>query len=683
MRSLERLFNPKSIAVVGASTDEYKAGYQMLYALKNYPGKLYPINPREKSILGFEAFTNLKAIGSPVDLVILTIPAAACEDVLIEAGESGAGAALIISGGFAETGEAGKIVQNRIFSVCKRYGIRLLGPNTAGFRNPAAGVSANFTPWIADIDSGPVGLISQSGAMSLTLAALIKTSRLGVSLITGIGNAADVTVSDAIEFLAEDENTKVIILYLEGVMDGRRLYDVIAKTADKKPVIVLTVGKADIAEFAASHTGNLIGSYKIKIAALKQAGAVVVDSADDLIDAANLLSRVRLEPNQNPGIGLLTGQAGPGMIIVDYLRSHGVLLPELTQQTVEKIKNELPPLTFVRNPVDTSRPGPSFVNVLKAVASDPSIDVLIIFAIHEPAVIDPLSLFKSVKDGIKQPLIFGTAGFPEHLHPTQNILDDMNISSFASPDRAARAVWALVEDSKAAFRRKRSLSQVDVMAEIPRLNVAPDEAEAKDVLDKAGIPTPKRVVCANHEEAKKAFCKLSKPCVAKVLSESIRHKTEAGGVILNIETETQLYDALLRIDIIPGNNKRYIIEEMAKPGIEIIIGALNDSSFGPVVLVGLGGTAAEALGDVAMRLAPLSKEDALDMLSELKGSALLNGWRGAPAVDKKSIAEAIVKVGQFIYSHPEVKEMDINPVCVYESGIVALDAMIVLKEDSL
>ena len=619
MRSLERLFNAKSIAVVGASADEYKAGYQMLYALRNFPGKLYPINPKEKTILGLEVFPSIKAVGKPVDFVILTIPAPACEVVLREAGEAGAGAALIISGGFSETGESGKLVQEKILSICREYGIRLLGPNTVGFVNPGAGITANFTPWIGDIDSGPVGLISQSGAMSLILAALLKTNGLGVSLITGIGNAADVTVSDAIEYLSEDDNTKVIILYLEGVMDGRRLYDVIGKTTKRKPVIILTVGKADIAEFAVSHTGNLIGSYKIKIAALKQAGAVIVDSAEDLIDAADILSRVRLEANGNPGIGLLTGQAGPGMVIVDYLRSHGILVPELAPSTVDKIKTELPPLTFIRNPVDTARPGPSFINVLKAVADDPSIDVLIIFAIHEPAVIDPVGLLNAAKDKISPPIIFGTAGFPEHIHSTQHSLSEINIASFASPDRTAKAVRALVEDSKAAFRGKKGLPQAEMISEIPPLKTEPDEAEAKDILNLIGIPAPKSYVCAEHKELKEAFDKLSKPCVLKVLSKTIKHKTEAGGVILNIGSESQLLDAIRRIDRIPGTDKRYFIEEMAKPGIDIIIGAVNDPSFGPVVLAGLGGTAAEALGDVVMRLAPLSMDNAWRCFWSLKG----------------------------------------------------------------
>lgn len=678
MHPLDRLFRPKSIAVVGASADEYKAGYQMLSALSAFPGELYPINPKVDSILGFKAFPDLKAIGKPVDLVILTIPAAGCADVLQEAGQAGAGAALIISGGFAEIGKLGRDIQRKLLAICYRYDMRLLGPNTAGFANPNAGVSANFTPWIRELHAGPIGLVSQSGAMSLTLAALLHTQNLGVSLVTGIGNGADVSVADAVEYLTDDADTGVIVLYLEGVRDGRRLYDAVRSAVKKKPVLVLALGQADIAEFAASHTGNLIGSYEIKAAAIRQAGAVMADSSDDLIDAANLLSRVRLGPKENPGVGVLTGQAGPGMVIADYLRSKGVLIPELAQATVEKIRQALPPLTYIKNPVDTSRPSPTFPSVLRAMAADPSIDVLLIFAIHEPAVIEPVGLIRGLND-IKKPMIFGTSGFPESIHPTQKALADMNIASFASPDRAAKAVCALVEDAKAAHRLASRGETISRGPDIKLIKRIPNEAEAKDILDRIGIPTPRRIICSTHEEAKEAFHSLSQPCVLKILHPAIRHKTEAGGVILNIKTEEQLADALKRIDRIKApQNRQYLIEEMAKDGLEIIMGATNDRSFGPAVLIGLGGIAAEAMKDVAMRLAPLGFNEAMDMITDLRGRSLFDGWRGFPARDKEGVAWALLTLGRFIVSHPEIKEMDLNPVRVYEKGLLALDALIVL-----
>jgi acyl-CoA synthetase (NDP forming) len=679
VRNLERLFNPKAIAVVGASVDEYKAGYQIIYSLRDYPGELYPINHKADTILGFKVYRSLKEIGKPMDLVILAIPAANCVDILKEAGEAGAGSALIVSGGFAETGENGRRVQQDLFEVIRKYDMRVLGPNTAGYNNAVAHISANFTPWIREMPAGNIAVISQSGSMTLTLAALIKTQNLGISLAAGIGNGVDVNIADAVEYLADDPETKVIVIYLEGIGYGRRLYDVIRKTTEKKPVLVLTVGKADIADFAVSHTGNLIGSYKIKKAALIQAGAVLFDSSNDLIDAAHLLLRARLLPNENPGVGLLTGQAGAGLVIADYLRSNDVLIPELKPATIEKIRKELPPISFIRNPVDTTRPGATFPNVLKAVKDDPSIDIIALYALHEPTIIDPVAILKELK-GIKQPIIFGTAGFPEDIHPTQKALAELNIASFASPDRTARVIRALVDDAKAAYRKANQKEMPLIIKDFAQLKKAPNEAESKKILKKIGIPSPKMALCKTHEEAKKAFIKLKKPCVVKVVDPAISHKTEAGGVLLGIETEKQLKDAFKKIDNInTGNKKQYIIEEMAKAGLEIIIGGVNDPGFGPSVLLGLGGTTAEALDDVAMRLAPLTLSDAREMITELKGKALFSGWRGSPAVDKEKIAETLIKIGQMMINHPEIKEMDLNPIRVYAKGLLALDALIVVN----
>jgi acetate---CoA ligase (ADP-forming) len=678
--TLDRLFNPRSIAVVGASNDAYKAGYQMVYALRHFPGALYPVNPRADEILGFKVYPTLAAVGRSVDLVIVTIPAEGCAGVLMEAGEAGVGGALIISGGFGETGGAGRSVQNEILSICRRYGIRLLGPNTAGFGNPRAGVSANFAPWIGELKAGPVGVVSQSGAMNLILASVIHNQGLGISLATGIGNGADVGVTDVVEYLTEDPDTKVIALYLEGVHEGRRLYEGLCRATEKKPVVVFPVGQADIAEFAVSHTGNLMGSFPLKKAALKQAGAVLVSSSNDLVDAVNLLSRVRLKPDPNPGVGLLTGQAGPGMVIADYLRSHSVNIPKLGASTVERISTAIPPMTFTRNPVDTGRPGPTFREVFLAMAEDPAIDVLITFAIHEPAVIDPLALFREMKEKTTQPLIFGTAGFSEHVSPTQKELAAINIASFVSPDRTARATCALVEDAKAVHRRGR-LGEYPVHPPvIDALKTVPDEAVAKSILETLGIRTPARVVCGTHQEAKTGLLDLRGPCAVKILSPGIIHKTDVGGVHLDIRTEEQLLSALKEIDVIetPGK-KRYLLEEMAPEGLEIIIGAANDPGFGPTVLLGLGGTAAEALHDVVMRLAPLDLLDALDMIAELKTSVLFDGWRGGPAYDKREVAETLLKIGHFIHHHSEIKEMDLNPVRVHEKGLTVLDAVIICE----
>ncbi|OPY81402.1 MAG: succinyl-CoA synthetase subunit alpha [Syntrophus sp. PtaU1.Bin005] len=679
MHALEPLFNPKSIAVIGASSDEYKAGYQVLSSLKDFPGRLYPVNPKADTILGFQAYPRIADIPEKIDLAVLTVPAASCPDTIEEAGRAGAKSALIISGGFAESGEEGKRLQERVLSACRTYGVRLLGPNTAGFANLHSTVSANFLPWIMKMKRGGIGLVSQSGAMTFTIASLLYGRKLGLSIATGTGNGADVDTADAVDYLAQHSETKVILLYFEGTPNGRRLYEAVKNTVKSKPVVVLTVGKADVADFAASHTGNLMGSYALKCAALSQAGAVIADTVDDLLDAAALLSRVRLEPGREPGVGLLTGQAGPGMVITDYLRSRGVVLPELGQSAVEKIKKLLP-MSYIKNPVDTTRPGPSFKDIFLAMAEDPSIDVLIIFAIYEPAVIDPIELFTTIRDRTNKPVLFATAGFPEAVAEAVEAVEQMGVPVFTSPDSVSRAVTALVRDSKAAYRET-GAAEEESPGEIRFAGKVLTEAEGKDILNGIGIATPERAVCSNHDEARQAFRRLRKPCAVKVLDSRITHKTEVGGVHLDIYGEDELVKALELIDAIGKEGespRKYLIEEMAEKGVEIIIGAKNDASFGPSVLAGMGGIAAEAMGDTSIRLAPLNLEEAKSMLYELKGGRLLEGWRGAAPADIERAAEAIVKIGGLISSHPEIREIDLNPVRVYKKGILALDALFVI-----
>jgi len=681
MKTLDRLFQPKSIAIVGASNDENKLGFHLFYALRKFPGKLYPINPKATEIQGFPAYPSVKAVGHPIDVVALCIPAKACLGAIKEIGEAGTGVVFVAGGGFGEADSEGKTLEGELVAACHKYGVRLLGPNTAGFFNPKLGVAANFNPLVTNYEAGNVAVVSQSGAVGLVLGTVIQNNRLGISVGVGVGNAPDIGVPEVLEYLADHEDTKAIAVYLEGVTEGRALYEAVYKTTQKKPVVVFTVGRADIGDFAASHTGKLIGSFALKKTALIQAGAVVVDSSNDLIDAAHILSKVRLAPSSDASVGILTGQAGPAMVMTDYLRSRGVSIPELESSTIDRISEVLPIKTFIKNPVDTARPLQHiFLKVLSIMAEDNHIDLLLTYAINEPMCVDPVPLYRALKGKVDKPMVFATSGFHEDLAPILRDLETMDIPAFVSPDRAAVAAWALIEDARAAFRKKHLVEPVSGFPAIDALVESPNEAAAKTLLGKMDISAPNRTVCGTHESAVDAFNSMNKPCVVKILSSAVIHKTEAQGVHLNIETEDQLITALKKIDAIdvPGK-KNYLLEEMAPEGLEVIIGAKNDASFDSTVMIGLGGTAAEALGDVAMRLAPLTSADALDMISELKTNALFDAWRGGPNYDKGAVADALVKIGHLMTRHPEIKEMDLNPVRVYEKGISVLDALIVCE----
>jgi len=595
---------------------------------------------------------------------------------------------LAVSGGFAEADGEGAKLQEEAAALCRDAGLRILGPNTSGFVRPRTRCAASFAPGVEQIPAGPVAVVAQSGGVNLVLAFLVHRLGLGLSLAVGLGNAVDVDAADVLEHLAGDADTKAIALHLEGVRDGRKLFDALRRVTPRKPVVAVTPGRADIGAFARSHTGNLIGAWDRRVAALRQAGVVVVDTTDEAADAVAALARGRIAPKPDPGIGILTGQAGPGLLIVDRLKAAGVNVPELAPESLRRIESLLPPLTFLRNPVDTGRPSPSFPAVLRAIADDPGVDAVAVFALHEPAALDPVAILaplskgdaSSASGGIRKPLLFATTGLPESIAPTLTALTEGGIPAFGSPERLATAARALAEDARLAWRARRAVASAP-QTPPARATLEPpfDEAKSKALVAAYGIPVPAGVACRTHAEALAAFAALRKPVVAKILAAEVAHKTEADGVKVGIDSTAALQAALAELDAIPLSGPRsYLIEEMVPAGVELIAGAVRDPSFGPVVLVGLGGTAAEALQDTAVRLAPLSEDDALDMLDELRGRRLLDGWRGAPPVDRRAIARAIVALGRVLLEHPELAEIEINPLRATSGGVLALDALAVL-----
>ena len=664
---IRRLFRPASIAIVGASTSFEKAGSQLVHALREFKGDVYPINPTAAEIQGLKAYPNLASLPRSPDLVAMAVPASVTPAVMREAAAAHAGGALIIGGGFAETGEQGAALQARMLAEARAGGVRLLGPNTSGFFDPARGCYATFAPGTDTIGAGSVAIIAQSGGVNLTLSFLLARAGAGVSMAVGLGNAADVTAADVLEFLLEDAATRVIGLHLEGVMDGRLLYDTLRRVTPVKPVVVLTVGRADSGEFAQSHTGALLGGYELKVCALRQAGAVVVDTTEALVDACAALSLVRLAPQPNPGVALVTGQAGPGLLIIDNLRAAGVSLPALGETAFGRVCTLLPPLTFMKNPVDTGRPSPQFGAVLDAVAEDPGIDLVCVSALNEPDVLDVPAVLGRAAAKTHKPFLYcgmGAAGLFEQVLTATRA---QSVPAYGSPERLVGAVIALVEDARLRARPAPSAANT---ARLPAGFAVPaaalDEVAAKALLERAGLQTPTRRVCGSRAEAAAALAAHGKAMVVKVVDEAILHKTEVGG-------------ALDRIDAIPGPARPYLLEEMAPPGLELIVGAVRDRSFGPVVLVGLGGTLAEAVKDVSRRLAPITSADAEEMLGELRGHALLDGWRGAPAVSRAAIIEAMLALSAIIVANPAVTEIEINPFRAYPERGLVLDALIVQK----
>jgi acetate---CoA ligase (ADP-forming) len=675
---LHRLFCPGSVAVVGASSVFEKAGAQLVHALRKFGGDLYPINPTATEIQGLKAYPTLASLPHTPDLIAMAVPASVTPSLMREAAAIGAGGALIIGGGFAESGAAGAALQSEMLASARAGAVRVLGPNTSGFFNPARRCYATFAPGTETIEAGAVAIVAQSGGVNLTVAFLLARAGVGVSTAVGLGNAADVTTSDVLDYLMHDAGTKVIGLHLEGVMDGRRLYETLRCVTPVKPVVVLTVGRADSGEFAQSHTGALLGGYELKVSALRQAGAVVVNSTEALVDACAALCQSRLRPHPNPGVALITAQAGPGLLIVDNLRAAGVSLPVFSEDTSRKIAALLPPLTFLKNPVDTGRPSPEFGAVIDAVVDDPGIDVICVSALNEPNVLDVATVLGRAAMRTQKPILYSGMGavgvFEQVLARTRA----QRVPAYGAPERLVGAVFALVEDAK---RQAGSGEPHDARGppSFALPSGALDEVGAKEVMETMGLSCPERFVCTSRATALAAFERFGGPMVVKVLDTAILHKTEVGGVHVNVRTPEDLERALTRIDAIPGPPRRYLLEAMAPPGLELIIGAVRDPSFGPVIVVGLGGTLAEAVKDVSRRLAPITAADAAQMLMELRGYALLQGWRGAPAVDHTAIIQAMLALSTVILAFDTVSEIEINPFRAYPDGGLVLDALLVTE----
>lgn len=677
LRNLQRLFNPRSVAVVGASSDPAKAGSQALKTLSRFPGTLVAVHPRETEIDGTPCYPSLRDVPEPVDLAVLAIPAKFCAGALRDAAESGVGGVFIVSGGFAETGAEGAAREAELGRICAETGLRLLGPNTSGFVNPAQGCIASFVPGVDRIRAGSVAVIAQSGGVNLSLGYLLEGLGAGVSIAAGLGNAVDVTTSDMLDLLARDPGTAAIALHMEGVTDGRRLFDALCRVTPLKPVVALVAGRADIGAFAVSHTGKLMGSRARTVAALEQGGAVVVETLDQLAEAAHVLSRRRMAAHHAPGLGLVTGQAGPGLLIADEVKSRGIAMPELAAATQERIAALLPPMTFLGNPVDTGRPGPGFPEIVGAVAADDGIDAVLVFGISEPAVLDPVAALLPAHEATGKPVLFGTLGPDEDVARMRADLAASDTPVLLGPDRLAQAAAALAGDARAQWRLAHQPPTI-TRATAP-LAGALDEDASKALLREHGIAAPRGILCESRAAAEAAFAGLTKPVVVKIAGADIAHKTEAGGVILNVHNEADLAAALDRIAAIPTSTpERVLIEEMAPEGVELIVGAVRDPSWGPCVVVGLGGVQAEALADTQVALAPLSGLQAEEMLGRLRGAALLDGFRGMPAADRAAIGAVAVALGQILLDHPEIREIEINPLRCNGDRLLALDALVVL-----
>ena len=702
---LDGLFRPKSVAVIGASATPGKIGYSVVEALNNgkYEGPIYPINLKADEILGHKAYPSILDLTGKVDLAVITVPAKFVLGSVEECGKAKVKGISIITSGFGEIGD--HETENAIVETAHRYGMRVLGPNIIGSLSNSDKLNASFAPMLPL--PGDASLISQSGALLIALDAGTYLRGVGFDKLFSLGNMADVDFADIIEWLDQDERTKCISLYIEGLKDGRRFVDVCKKA--RKPIIALKSGvSAHGAAAAASHTGSLAGAAKVYGAAFEQAGII---QAQDLNNLFDLTQAFELQPPmKGDHLLIVTNGGGVGVLATDAAERYGIPLEFCPADLQAEMKNYMPEFGSAKNPVDITG-GAGLEGYKKCIAFGLQQDWVDGLAVLycETAMTNPMEIAQGILEAVHQaeeneaskgkPVAVSFVG-GEHTAEAMRYLIDHGIPTYDDPARAVNVLgglrqYARLQEAKANSKNEDGF-KADKQAALAIIQAAREdgrdaltEIEAKDVFRAYGLDVTSTRLAKTEDEAVALANKVGYPIVMKIVSPDILHKSDAGGVKVNIKDDASTREWFNKII---ANAKAYkadanihgvAIQEMAPLGSEVILGSINDAAFGPTVMFGLGGIFVEVLKDVTFAVTPVSKQQALKMQSDIRGAKILDGARGEKPRDKEAMAKTIARYSHMILDlQDEIKESDANPVMVYEdgSGLKVVDARIILKK---
>ncbi|MFP3317592.1 MAG: acetate--CoA ligase family protein [Thermoplasmata archaeon] len=697
MENLDSMFKPKSIAIVGASRDPHSIGFSVVKNLidSKYGGKIFPVNPKADEILDLKCYHSVLEIPEEIDLAVITVPAAITPNVVEECGKKGVKGLAIIASGFSEVGRTD--LEDKVVEIARKYNLRILGPNIVGIMSNPMKMNASFGPYLPY--PGKITMISQSGALLIALNSRTWVDRVGMSYLISIGNMSDLDFADLIDYFKNDEDTKCISLYVEGIKNGRKFIDVCKKILEK-PIVALKSGvsaRGSIA--AASHTGSLAGSGKVYSAAFKQATVVQAYTLDDLFDRSLALSLQ--PPMKGENLLIITNGGGVGVLATDAAEKYGIPLKDPPEDLKEKLKQIMPEFGSAKNPVDITGMASAewYGRALKIALQHPWVNgVTVLYC--ETSVSDPRELSMEIFEAtncnrVDKPITVSYIG-GEVTERAIEWLQKKGIPVFRSPDRAISAMAALreygrfIEKGFDEFYRFEDVDTEAVRSILKKIkNEGRDfvtEVEAKAILEAYRIPVAKTMLAKTKEEAEELSKNMKYPLVAKIVSPQVIHKSDVGGVILNIKTPEELVNAFEKIILnvktkVPNAEIIGVaVQEMAPQGTESIIGSTKDVQFGPTVMFGLGGIFVEVMKDVSFRIAPFSKSTAIDMINELNGKAILYGVRGEKPKDIESLSDAISRVSQLVTDFPEIKELDANPTLVYEEGIKVVDARIILEK---
>lgn len=696
MTSLDCILRPRTVAVVGASRRPGSIGHRIVgnLILHGYGGAVFPVNPTASSVHGVPAWPRVTDIPSPLDLAVVVVPRERVLDVVDDCGRKGVKGLVVVSAGFREVGGAGVDRELQLMERVRRYGMRLVGPNCMGVLTTEEGLSMNATFAPTMPPPGPVSFLSQSGAMGVTILDYAAEYGIGIRDFVSVGNKPDVSGNDLLEYWEDDPHTGVILLYLENFGNPRRFTSIARRVSRGKPIVVVKSGRSTAgARAASSHTGSLAGSDAAVDALLARCGVLRADTVEQLFDLAMAFSGLPL-PGGNR-VAVVTNAGGPGIIIADACEGAGLQVPPLAPDTVATLRSVFPEEASLGNPVDmiaTATPE-SYRLALKAVLADPGIDAAIA-AFVPPLGIQQDAVARAIVDGAGSPpakpvlaVLMGREG----LHRGRAILREAGIPGYIFPESAARALSAM---HRYARWRERpldlslpgGLDRAGVAAVLRRVRDAGrrelNEAEGLEVLAAAGIPVVAYRTVQTPEEAVVAARELEGPVAVKVLASGLAHKSDIGGVRVGVEGDDAVREAAAAIlasvaEAAPELEvDGLLVQPMVEGGVETIVGMSLDPSFGPLVMFGLGGTQVEALRDVVFGVHPVGSTDAMEMVTGIRGRALLEGFRGGPSTDLHCLADAVQRISQLAGDFHEIEELDVNPFLAMPRGGLAVDARI-------
>lgn len=707
VRNLDKMFSPRSVAVIGASERPMRVGTVVLSNLieGGFNGEMWPVNPKYRMLQKRRCFSSIAALPAAPDLAIICTPPAVVPEQIAALGKIGCRAAVVLTAGLSQaTMPDGRSLQQAMLDAAKPYLLRILGPNCVGLLIPGLRLNASFAHTSAQ--PGQLAFVSQSGALCTIVLDWAKQNGVGFSHFISLGDSADVDFGDMLDYLASDPQTRAILLYIESVKQARKFISAARGAARNKPIVAVKSGRnARAAKAAASHTGALAGGDDVYSAALQRAGILRVDGIEELFDAVETLARTRRLPGER--LAIVTNGGGPGVMAVDKLIEYGGKLADLAPATLARLDAALPSTWSHGNPVDIIGDAPSerYADAVHAVLEDPGVDAVLVM--HAPTAIVPSlqpaqAVIEAAHGSIKNVLTCWSGG--DAVREARKAFAAAGLPSYATPDAAARAFVHMVD-----YRRNMQ-SLMQTPAELPE-DFRPDHAAVRAVIETAlrekrrmlneiegkrilaayGIPAVATEAVTSADEAVAAARRTGFPVALKILSPDITHKSDVGGVALNLSSEAEVRSAVetmaarVRTHRPAARIDGFTIQPMLRRARahELIVGALTDPIFGPAIMFGQGGIGVEVIGDRAVALPPLNLHLANDLIDRTKVSRLLSGYRDFPPVDRTALATVLIRVALLVADHAEIRELDINPLYADDQGLIALDARMVIEASSV